>query len=363
MNARSAQGVLVMAGGTGGHVFPGLAVAECLRRQGIGVVWLGAHQGLEARVVPAAGIDIEWIRIQGLRRRGLMGWLLLPIRMTIAIAQTWRIMLRRRPAVVLSMGGFVAGPGGLISRALGKPLLVHEQNAIPGMTNRWLSLLADQVLCGFPGVFANLPSAKHVGNPVRTDISALPQPRDRLREHRGRLRFLVIGGSQGAQVFNKIAPEAIKLLPEADRPNVWHQCGRHNQQATENAYRFCNTEIRVTPFIDDMAEAYRWADLVMCRSGAITVAELSASGNASLLIPYPYAVDDHQTANARYLVDREAAVLVPESELTPARLGELLKGFSSNRELILRMAESARSCAMPDATETVARLCMEAMHA
>lgn len=363
MTARASHGVLVMAGGTGGHVFPGLAVAQCLRRQGIGVVWLGARQGLEARVVPAAGIEIEWIRIQGLRGRGVMGWLLLPVRLMIAVVQAMRILLRRRPAVVLSMGGFVAGPGGLVSRILCKPLLVHEQNAIPGMTNRWLAVVADKVMCGFPGAFANLPGARYVGNPVRAEFRGLPSPQERMSQRQGRLRLLVIGGSQGAQVFNKIAPEAIRLLADADRPDVWHQCGRHNPRETESAYRSFSAEIKMTPFIEDMAQAYEWADLVMCRAGAITIAELSASGNASILIPYPHAVDDHQTANAQYLVDREAAIVLPESELTAERLCELIKCFTDNRELLLRMAEEARRCAMPDATETVARLCMEAMHA
>lgn len=359
------SGVLIMAGGTGGHVYPGLAVARTLRAQRVPVAWLGTRQGLEARAVPAAdsGIDMEWIAIRGVRRTGLRNWLLLPFTLAYAMIQAFRVLRRRRPDVVLSMGGFVSAPGGLVAWLLRRPLLIHEQNAVPGLTNKWLALLADQVLCGFPGVLG----ARHVGNPVRREIAALAAPEQRLAGHTGRLRLLVVGGSQGARIFNEVVPRAVPMLPADRRPEVWHQCGRGNLTAVQKEYdsRLTNhdSRIRVSEFIDDMAAAYDWADVVLCRAGAMTVAELAASGSAAILVPYPYAVDDHQTANAQYLVRRDAAILLPQAEFTPARLGDILRELAENRELLARMARAARGCAVTDAAETVARLCLEAAHA
>jgi len=355
------SGVMIMAGGTGGHVFPGLAVARCLRAQQIEVTWLGTRRGLEARVVPAADLDIhmEWISIQGVRRTGLINWLLLPIKLSYAVVQAWRILRRQKPQVVLSLGGFVAGPGGIASRLLRTPLVIHEQNAVPGMTNHWLALIANRVLTGFPGAFMEVPAARHVGNPVRSEISALPPPEERLASRRGQLRLLVLGGSQGARVFNEVLPQAMALLSADLRPEIWHQCGQGTKKKLEAAYARASVIANVNPFIEDMAAAYSWADLVLGRAGAMTIAELAAAGCAAILVPYPSAVDDHQTANARFLSERNAAILLPQPECTPDRLAELLREVSENRELLLKMAHAARGCAMIDAAETVAAVCLE----
>ena len=355
--------VLIMAGGTGGHVFPGLAVARRLLEKRVQVVWLGTRRGLEAHAVPASGlaIEMEWLNIQGVRRKGWYSWLKFPFTLVYAMAQAFRVLRRRKPDAVLSLGGFVAGPGGLVAWLTRTPLLIHEQNAIPGMTNRWLAPLADQVLTGFPNAFGRHVVARPVGNPVRDEIAALPAPEERLTARRGRLRLLIIGGSLGAKIFNDVVPEAVRELPAAVRPEVWHQCGRGNAEIVQRAYG--EVPARVAEFIDDMAQAYAWADLVLCRAGAMTVAEIAASGSAAILVPYLYAVDDHQTANARFLSEREAAVLVPTVEFNPARLRELLTGFADNRELLMKMAQTARSLAVTDAAETVATLCQEAAHA
>ncbi|HSW52235.1 MAG TPA: undecaprenyldiphospho-muramoylpentapeptide beta-N-acetylglucosaminyltransferase [Sulfuricaulis sp.] len=352
--------VLIMAGGTGGHVFPGLAVARRLLEKRVQVVWLGTRRGLEAHAVPASGlaIDMEWLNIQGVRRKGWLRWWLFPVTLLYAMGQAFRVLRRRKPDAVLSMGGFVAGPGGLMASLLNIPLLIHEQNAIPGMTNKWLAPLADQVLSGFPNAFGRHVVARPVGNPVRDEIAALPPPEERLAARRGRLRLLVVGGSLGARIFNDVVPDAVHELSADLRPEIWHQCGRGNAEAVQRAYG--DAPARVTEFIDDMAQAYAWADVVLCRAGAMTVAELAASGSAAILVPYLYAVDDHQTANARFLSERDAAVLVPTAEFNNARLCELLNGFAGNRELLLKMARAARHLAVTDAAETVAALCVEA---
>ena len=353
---------MVVAGGTGGHVFPGLAVAEYLRSRGIDVVWMGTQTGLESRAVPAAGFEIEWIAIRSLRGRGFMGWLLLPIRLVAAMTQSLRIMRRRRPDVVLAMGGFVAGPGGLVACLLRKPLLIHEQNAVAGLTNRWLALFADQILAGFPNAFKHRPRARHVGNPVRREIAGLPAPQlDTIQE--GRLCLLILGGSQGAQIFNEVVPKALRGLTKDDSPDVWHQCGERWLESTRAVYQGIPAKVDVTAFIDDMAGAYRWADLIICRAGAMTIAELTAAGCAAILVPLPHAADDHQTANARFLAEREAAILLPQQEFLASRVGDLLTRFNSNRQLLMKMAVNARRCAMPGAAQTVGQLCMEAMHA
>ncbi len=356
------SGVLIMAGGTGGHVFPGLAVARRLRASQVPVTWLGTREGLEARLVPslAPDVEMEWITIRGVRGKGVWHWLWLPWRLARAMVQAFRVMRRRRPQAVLSLGGFVAGPGGLVAWLARIPLLIHEQNAIPGMTNKWLALLADRVLTGFPAAFDG--AAQQVGNPVRAEIARLPAPAERLQGRSGPLRLLVVGGSQGAAALNEAVPRAVQELAQhGTAVDVWHQCGRDAATIVERAYG--SLPARVTPFIDDMAAAYAWADVVLCRAGAMTIAELAAGGVAAILVPFPRAVDDHQTANARFLVDRGAAILLPQPELTPARVAELLKQFAANRAVLLRMAEAGRACSIPDADATVARLCLEAMHA
>ena len=350
--------VLIMAGGTGGHVFPGLAVARRLLEKRVQVVWLGTRRGLEAHAVPASGlaIDMEWLTIRGVRRKGVLSWLLFPFTLIYAMVQAYRVLRRRKPDAVLSMGGFVAGPGGLMARLTRTPLLIHEQNAIPGMTNKWLALIADQVLSGFPEAFGSHIAARPVGNPVRDEIAMVPPPEARLAGRRGPLRLLIVGGSQGAKIFNDIVPGAIKTLPSEARPEVWHQCGRHAKAQVASAYG--DKSVKVTEFIENMAAAYAWADVVLCRAGAMTIAELAASGSAAILVPYLHAVDDHQTANARFLSDREAAVLIPQPECTVERLRELLTGFAANRDILLKMARAARHLAVTDAAETVAGLCM-----
>ncbi|HGX92075.1 MAG TPA: undecaprenyldiphospho-muramoylpentapeptide beta-N-acetylglucosaminyltransferase [Candidatus Tenderia sp.] len=355
--------VLVMAGGTGGHVFPALAVADELRRRGVEVVWLGTRRGLEAEVVPKAGIEMEWIAITGLRGNGVLGWLLAPLRLSLAMLQSVVVIMRRRPTAVLGMGGFVSGPGGFVTWLLHKPLLIHEQNAVAGLTNRILSHLAGRVCEAFPGTFAASKKVLAVGNPVRADIAALAAPRQRFSERTGALRLLVLGGSLGAHALNETVPAALALMAQEQRPQVWHQAGQRNIDAARAAYQTHALDGRVDAFIDDMAEAYGWADIVICRSGALTVSELAAAGIGAVLVPFPFAVDDHQTRNGAYLADAGAAVLIQQRSLTAEGLQQLISEFShdcgSGRERLLMMAEKARALAKVDAAARVADLCLE----
>ncbi len=349
--------VMIVAGGTGGHVFPAIAVAERLRARGVPVVWLGTEAGLEARVVPAAGITLEPITVRGLRSKGLRGWLGAPFMVLRATLQALRILRRHRPRAVLGMGGYVSGPGALAAKLLGVPLLIHEQNAVAGFTNRKLKPLAAKVMTGFEGVFGDDAKVVHTGNPVRRDIAALPERRT---SRDGALHLLVLGGSQGAQALNETVPAALALLDPALRPEVLHQAGPKHLAAAETAYAAAGIEARVVPFIDDMAEAYRWADLAVCRAGALTLAELAVAGVPSVLVPFPFAVDDHQTVNARHLVARDAAVLFPQDQLTPERLARLLSELLADRTQLQTMAANARSLGRPDAADRVAQLCLEA---
>jgi len=353
--------LLIIAGGTGGHVFPALAIAEVLRHQGVTVTWLGTRQGLEAKVVPAAGIAFDWLTIRGLRRSGIVAWLLLPWRLAVALWQSWRVLRRRRPQAVLAMGGFVAGPGGLVAWLARTPLLIHEQNAVAGLTNRCLAWVADVVMSGFPQAFGAQPGVRHVGNPVRAEIVQLPAPTERLAGRPGALRVLVVGGSRGAQVFNRVLPQALTLIKPEWRPELWHQAGRGQADTVTRAYTSASGGARVSEFIDDMAAAYAWADVIVCRAGAMTLAEVTAAGLAAVLVPYPYATDDHQTVNAGFLVERDAAILVPEAEFNAARVAGLLESFAGQREVLVKMANHARACAMPDAADAAAQLCLEAM--
>lgn len=355
--------VLVMAGGTGGHVFPALAVAECLRRQGAHVEWLGSRGGMEARLVPGRGFPFHTMAVRGLRGSGVTGWLLAPARLLRAVVAAVRVLRRVRPAVVLGMGGYVSGPGGLAAWLLRRPLVIHEQNAIPGLTNRVLSRLAVAVLEAFPGSFPGAAGALHTGNPVRADIAALPPPAARLATPRNGFRLLVLGGSQGARALNETVPAALAMLAPRLALDVRHQAGERNLVRARDAYARHGLAVDPVPFIDDMAASYAWADLVLCRAGAMTVAELAAAGCAAVLVPFPHAVDDHQSANAHHLSDAGAAVLLPESELEPARLGALLEELAGARDRLLAMAESARRLAVPDADRRVARCCLEAVHA
>ncbi|MEN8174670.1 MAG: undecaprenyldiphospho-muramoylpentapeptide beta-N-acetylglucosaminyltransferase [Pseudomonadota bacterium] len=349
--------VIMMAGGTGGHVFPALAVATLLRERGWSVTWMGTRNGLEYRVVPAEGFELDTLEVRGLRRSGLLRLLGAPLVLLRALAQAWRILRRRRPHVVVGMGGFATGPGGLAARMLGIPLVVHEQNAIPGLTNRLLVRMATRVLAAFPQAFENRPGVEVTGNPVRREIRALETPGERFTPRDGPLRLLVMGGSLGAQVLNEQIPLAIAGMPGGQRPLVRHQAGRGKADRAQAAYREAGVTAAVSEFIEDVADALSWADLVVCRSGALTVSELAAAGVGAVLVPYPHAVDDHQTANGRFLADAHAAVLLPQAELTPGKLGEILR--SMDRSRLLGMAERARALATPDAAARVAEVCAE----
>ncbi len=354
-----AGGVMLMAGGTGGHVFPALAVAEALRERGVPVAWLGSPDSFESRLVPEHGFEIQLVDIKGLRGNGLKRWLLAPFKLTRAMFQCGRILRRRRPAVVLGMGGFVSGPGGLVARLLGIPLVIHEQNAVPGMTNSWLSQVASRVFEAFPGSFKPAVGAVACGNPVRREISELPGPAERMQGRTGPVRLLVIGGSLGAQALNQSLPGILAGLDGNERPLVRHQAGRDKSEATRALYKQMGVEADVSDFIRDMADAYAWADLVVCRAGALTVSELATAGVAAILVPYPHAVDDHQTRNAGYLVEAGAAQLLPQRELERDGFSESLMRLLRDRTQLLEMALKAHALAMPGATGVVADYCEE----
>ena len=361
--SRESAPVLIMAGGTGGHVMPALAVAACLQAQNIPVVWLGTQKGLEARLVPQAGYPIEWISVAGLRGKGIMRLLRAPFMLAHALFQAWVLIRRIRPRVVLGMGGFASGPGGIAARCLRIPLVVHEQNAIPGLTNRLLSRFASIVLEAFPGAFAAKRRAVAIGNPVRAEIAALPAPAVRWAERHDAPRLLVLGGSQGAQALNECLPQALRLLAPELSVQIWHQTGANGYDMTVAAYAAAAVPARLEAFIDDMASAYGWADLVLCRAGALTVAELAAAGVGAVLVPFPYAVDDHQTANARYLEQAGAAHIVPQDQLDHESLAQHLSKLLQDRQELLRMAEAARTLAQTEAAAQVAQYCLQAASA
>ena len=347
--------ILVMAGGTGGHVFPGLAVADYLHQRGWRVVWLGNPEGMEAKLVPTRGYEMAWLRFAALRGKGLVRALLLPLNLLRAFGQALAALSRIKPNVVLGMGGYVTFPGGMMAALTGRPLVVHEQNSVAGLANRVLAGVADRVLSGFPGV---LRKGEWTGNPVRPEIAALSAPAQRYAARSGPLNVLVVGGSLGAQALNDAVPRTLTLLAPAERPRVTHQSGAKQIEALHAAYANAGVEAELVDFIDDMAARYAAADLVVCRAGALTIAELAAAGVASVLVPFPHAVDDHQTGNARFLAEAGAAVLLPQSELTPERLAALLRELT--REKLAAMAEKARALAKPEATRAVAEICMEA---
>ncbi len=352
--------ILVMAGGTGGHVYPALAVAEALQQQSQEVVWLGTHAGLESRVVPAAGIKMECISVTGLRRKGIIALVLAPFRLLLALLQSCRVILKYRPAAVLGMGGFVSGPGGIAAWLLRRPLVIHEQNAIAGLTNRLLARLARVVLQAFPGSFTPGVKSETVGNPVRTDIAELDEPAIRYTGREGPLRLLVLGGSQGALALNKVVPAALGLLADDLRPVVRHQAGERTLGEAQAAYTAHGIDVELTPFIEDMAEAYAWADLVICRAGALTVAEIAAAGLPAIFVPFPWAVDDHQTANARPMTEAGAAALIPEKDLNDESLAGLLRQWLSSRDELLARARKSRQLARPDALRRITSYCLEA---
>ena len=348
--------LLVMAGGTGGHVFPGLAVADLLKSRGWNVVWMGNPDGMEAKLVPSRGYEMAWVRFGALRGKGLMRKLSLPINLLSGCWQAFKEMRRVKPDVVLGMGGYITVPGGLMAALTGRPLVVHEQNSIAGLANRMLAKIAKRVVCGFPHA---LPKSVWAGNPVRREIADLAPPTERMAgrlDSAEPLRLLVLGGSLGAAALNEMVPRGVALLPENERPVIVHQAGAKHLAQLEKNYEDAGVRANCVAFVEDMAGAYEWADLVICRAGALTVAELAAVGVASILVPFPFAVDDHQTSNAKFLASAGGAVLLPQNEMTPESVS-LLRNYS--RGQLLQMAEKARALAKPDAAAEVARVCEE----
>lgn len=345
--------LLIMAGGTGGHIFPALVVGEQMREQGWRVVWLGNPDGMEARLVPQHGFEMVWLKFGALRGKGLMRKLLLPFNLLRGFWQAQQAVRQVQPDVVLGMGGYISFPGGMMASLLGKPLVLHEQNSVAGLANRVLSGVADRVATGFPEVFKK---GVWVGNPVRPEIAAIAPPAERMAGREGALRLLVIGGSLGAQALNEVIPQGMALLGANELPQIVHQAGEKHIEVLKAAYAASGVSAHCVSFIDDMAGAYEWADLVICRAGALTVAELAAAGVASILVPFPHAVDDHQTGNAKFLVNVGGAFLMPQSEMSADAIA-LIRNYS--RGQLLEMAEKARSLAKPEATQGVANICAE----
>ena len=359
----SAGPIMIMAGGTGGHVFPGLAVAAELKARKRDVVWLGTQRGLEARLVPQHGIEIEWITIAGVRGRGALAWATAPFRLAAAVVEALGALRRRRPAAVLGMGGFVAGPGGLAAWLTRRPLLIHEQNSVAGTTNRMLAPFAARVFEAFPGSFPRGTRAELVGNPVRRSLLPDEEPRQRLLARKAaRRRVFIVGGSQGARILNATVPAALAELPAATRPEVWHQAGRGLAEA-QAAYAAAGVEARVDEFIDDMSAAYQWADLVVARAGALTVAELAMVGVGAILVPFKAAIDDHQTLNARHFAAGGAGLVLAEQELTSAVLARTLAACLADLEGLATMAEAAHAQAKHAVAEQIADACLAAAEA
>ena len=345
--------ILIMAGGTGGHIFPALAVAHQLRDAGWRIVWLGNPEGMEAKLVPQHGFEMVNLKFAALRGKGLVRKLLLPLNLLRGFWQALKAIRQVKPNVVLGMGGYITFPGGMMAALTGVPLVLHEQNSVAGLANKVLAGVADRILTGFPEVFAK---GAWVGNPVRPEIAKIAPPAERLAERSGPLHVLVIGGSLGAQALNEMVPQGMALLGESDQPQIVHQAGEKHLEALKAKYAAVGVQAHCVSFIEDMAGAYEWADLVICRAGALTIAELAAAGVASILVPFPHAVDDHQTGNAKFLVHAGGAFLLPQTDLTPEAIA-LIRNYS--RSQLLEMSEKARSLAKPDATEEVATICAE----
>jgi UDP-N-acetylglucosamine--N-acetylmuramyl-(pentapeptide) pyrophosphoryl-undecaprenol N-acetylglucosamine transferase len=353
------RNVLIMAGGTGGHVFPGLAVAKRLRQAGVEVNWLGTEKGLESKLVPEANIPIHFISISGLRGKGIKDLFLAPGKLMYAIYQSIKIIQRLKPDVIIGLGGFVSGPGGIASYFLRIPLIIQEQNAVPGTTNKWLAKIAKKVLEGFPNTFRQRKKVITIGNPVREEIVHLASPQERFRDRNASLRLLVVGGSLGAAAINQLVPKALAELSEAERPHVFHQTGEKHLTQTQHAYEQAGIYADLHPFIKEMDKAYGWADIVLCRAGALTVSELCAAGLGAILVPFPYAIDDHQTANANVMAKENAAWLVQQVDLTPEKLADFLKQLYADRNKCVAMAQSAYKLRKIDAADEVLRICQE----
>lgn len=347
--------IMVMAGGTGGHVYPAMAVADYLQDKQWEIVWLATEHGMENRLIADKPYQKEVVQIKGVRGNGLVGWLKLPYRLVRAIKQTAAAFKRHQPNVVLGMGGYVAFPGGVVAKLMGKPLIVHEQNSVAGLTNQLLSKLASRVLVAFPQAFPQ--RGQLVGNPIRAALTTLDAPEKRYNERTGRLRLFVVGGSLGAAALNEILPNAIAKMQKNERPEIIHQAGERHIEKLKSHYATLAVEANTEAFIKDMASAYAWADLVVCRAGALTVSELACAGVASVLVPFPHAVDDHQTTNAQYLVDAGAAQLIQQTELDVNKVLVMLQEMT--RDKCLDMAKNAKKLARPEATQSVATICME----
>ncbi|MDR0274302.1 MAG: undecaprenyldiphospho-muramoylpentapeptide beta-N-acetylglucosaminyltransferase [Burkholderiaceae bacterium] len=345
---------LVMAGGTGGHIFPGLAVADGLRAAGWRVHWLGAPGGMEAELVPPRGYPFEPVAFGGVRGKGLATLALLPLRLLRAFAQSIGVIRRVRPDVLVGLGGYITFPGGMMGALLRKPLVLHEQNSVPGLANKMLARVADRVFTAFPGV---LRKARWIGNPLRADFTRYPGPAERLAGRCGPLRLLVVGGSLGARALNEIVPRALALIPAERRPVVTHQSGAQQIDALRANYASAGVQAACVPFIDDMAEAYAEADLVICRAGATTVSEIAAIGAAALLVPFPHAVDDHQSANARFLADRQAGWLIAQRDLSAERLADLL--LNTERIALVQLGQNAKKMQKTEAVVEIVAACQE----
>ncbi|MBK8895516.1 MAG: undecaprenyldiphospho-muramoylpentapeptide beta-N-acetylglucosaminyltransferase [Propionivibrio sp.] len=345
--------LLVMAGGTGGHVFPGLAVADLMKSRGWNVVWMGSPDGIENKLVLPRGYDMAWVRFAALRGKGWLRKLMLPVNLLSGFWQAAKAIRRIKPDVVLGMGGYISFPGGMMAALFNCPLVIHEQNSVAGLANRVLAKVADRVLCGFPDT---LPNSTYTGNPVRPEIAQMSAPGERFTEREPTMRLLVIGGSLGASVLNEVLPQGLAMLEEDERPHVVHQSGEKHLEQLEQNYAAAGIQAHCVAFIDNMAGAYEWADLVICRAGALTVSELAAAGVASILVPFPHAVDDHQTSNAKFLAAAGGAILLPQSEMTPESIS-LIRNYT--RSQLLQMAERARALAKPEATSEVAAVCEE----
>ena len=345
---------LVMAGGTGGHIFPGLAVAQALREQGWNVHWLGAPGSMEERLVPPQGFPLETIDFSGVRGKGLLTLALLPLRLLRAFAQAWAVVRRVRPDVVIGLGGYISFPGGMMATLAGKPLILHEQNSVAGMANKVLANVASRVSCAFPNA---LPGAQWVGNPLRQAFLQQPPPAERFAGRSGPLRILVVGGSLGAKALNDTVPQALALIPPEQRPQVRHQSGAKQMQALQASYAAAGVQAELTPFIDDTASAYAQADLVICRAGASTVTELAAVGAAAIYVPFPHAVDDHQTTNARFVVDAGGGWVVQQTALSPEKLAHMIQNMQ--RSTLLETAQKAKMMQKTEATAAVVAACQE----
>ena len=352
----SAKHVLIMAGGTGGHIFPGLALANELRERGHRVSWLGTQAGMEAEIVPKANIAIHYIPVKGIRGKNIATLFMAPWNILSSIKAAMSVIKKLQPNVVVGLGGFVAGPGGVAAKLKGLPLVIHEQNAVAGTTNRMLARIATKVLSAFP---CKLQKSRCIGNPVRQEIEAIVEPSQRMQAWGEKTHLLVLGGSRGALAINEIVPEALALMSRHAQVDVWHQAGAGKSDAADALYKQHGVAARVQAFVDDMAEAFAWADIVVCRAGALTVSELAAVGLGSILIPFPYAIDDHQTANAKYLADEGAALLFQQSELTAKGLSEVLGKVLFDRDTLLSMALKAKALARPQAAKVFADVCEE----